>query len=84
MKTKLRQQGGSLIATLPKAYVEEFNLKKDDEMELDWKKREVVALLCRCGTKYFEDQQADHTCTYEAFFDHGDLLSAQRLLRGPK
>lgn len=54
MKRKLVQTGSSLAVTLPADIVEEFGLKKGQEVDLTLHPT-TGAITIRVGVKYFED-----------------------------
>lgn len=54
MTRKIVQTGSSLAVTLPREVVEEFKLKKGDEVEVSVHPQ-TGAIIIRPGVKYFED-----------------------------
>lgn len=54
MKRKIVQTGGSLAVTLPSEVVEEFGLKKGQEVDLSVHPV-TGAITIRAGIKYFDD-----------------------------
>jgi antitoxin component of MazEF toxin-antitoxin module len=54
MTRKIIQTGSSLAVTLPREVVEQFKLKKGDEVEVSVHPQ-TGAIIVRTGVRYFED-----------------------------
>jgi antitoxin component of MazEF toxin-antitoxin module len=54
MKRKIVQTGSSLAVTLPKDIVDEFKLKKGDEVDVSVHPQTGVIMM-RTGIRYFDD-----------------------------